>query len=311
MKKLVITAIIATLILSVSVFANLPPVAVCHDVTVAAEENCEAYANINDGSYDPDGDPITTSQDPPGPYPLGDTLVTLTVTDDSGETDSCQATVTVMDVDPPTLTCPDNVTVALESPDGTVVPLQATATDNCTSDPVITSDELLIYPSGVTTVTFTATDESGNSTSCSMTVTVLGLPVTIDIKPMSCPNPLNLKSKGVLPVAILGTEDFDVTQIDPATVRLSREGVGVGVCPLRWAYEDVATPFVGELCDCHDLGPDGLMDLTLKFNIPELVAVLELDNVAGQTIPLTLTGNLMEEFGGTPISGGDCVIVLE
>jgi hypothetical protein len=143
------------------------------------------------------------------------------------------------------------------------------------------------------------------------------IPVFVDIKPQSCPNPLNLKSKGVLPVAVLGTEDFDVTQIDPATVGLSREGVEDGdgnpiiVSPLRWAYEDVATPFKGDLCDCHTLGPDGYLDLTLKFDVPELVAKLKLDEVAGETIPLTLTGSLKEELSGTPIRGEDCISVLK
>jgi hypothetical protein len=222
------------------------------------------------------------------------------------------------DTIPPTLTCPDDVTVDQESVDGTVVPLQATATDNCDPNPVIVSDELPIYPVGETVVTFAAADASGNIATCSMTVTVTAaLPVAIDIKPMSCPNPLNLNGKGVLAVAVLGIEDFDVTQIDPATVKLSREGVVDGegyrlvVAPLRWAYEDVATPFQGELCDCHDLGGDGLMDLTLKFDTPELVEKLQLTDVAGETIALTLTGNLLEEFDGALIRGDDCVWVLE
>jgi hypothetical protein len=46
------------------------------------------------------------------------------------------------------------------------------------------------------------------------------LPVALDIKPGSCPNPINIKSKGVLPTAIVGTSCFDVTQIDPASVLL-------------------------------------------------------------------------------------------
>lgn len=141
-------------------------------------------------------------------------------------------------------------------------------------------------------------------------VPAVEIPVFVDIKPQSCPNPLNTKSKGVLPVAVLGTEDFDVTQIDPATVVLSREDVDEAVPVLRWAYEDVATPFEGELCDCHTLGPDGYLDLTLKFSTPKLVETLNLKAVAGGTIPLTLTGNLLEEFGGTPIRGQDCVWVL-
>jgi hypothetical protein len=60
--------------------------------------------------------------------------------------------------------------------------------------------------------------------------------INVDIKPGTCPNPVNVKARGVLPVAILGTADFDVTTIDPASVRLE------GVAPIRWALEDVATP---------------------------------------------------------------------
>jgi hypothetical protein len=142
-------------------------------------------------------------------------------------------------------------------------------------------------------------------------VEVPGIQVDVDIKPGSCPNPLNLKSKGVLPVAVLGTEDFDVMTIDPSTIQLTREDVEREVAPIRWSYEDVATPFEGELCDCHDLNGDGILDLTLKFNTPELVETLELSDEAGNTIPLTLTGNLKEEEGGTPIEGEDCIWVLK
>ena len=131
--------------------------------------------------------------------------------------------------------------------------------------------------------------------------------VSVDIKPGSCPNPINVKDRGVLPVAVLGTMDFDVTTIDPGTIRLTREPVVCFVQPIRWSCEDVATPFEGELCDCHDLNGDGYMDLTLKFDTQELVSCLVLEEVAGETIPLTLTGNLKEEVGGIPITGEDCV----
>jgi len=78
----------------------------------------------------------------------------------------------IVDTTPPEITCPADVTVEQESYNGTVVTLEATATD-CDPNPVITSDELAIYPLGVTIVTFTATDASGNSASCSMSVTVV------------------------------------------------------------------------------------------------------------------------------------------
>jgi hypothetical protein len=110
---------------------------------------------------------------------------------------------------------------------------------------------------GGTTLTFTETVAAPNATppgdySCTVTfiandypaagapigqqtvnIRVLPIPVPIDIRPTSCPNPLNTTLKGVLPVAILGMADLDVTTIDPATLLLE------GVAPLRWSYEDV------------------------------------------------------------------------
>ncbi len=56
-------------------------------------------ASIDNGSYDPDGDPITIVQIPAGPYSLGSTLVTLTVTDSIGASSSCTGTVTIVGID--------------------------------------------------------------------------------------------------------------------------------------------------------------------------------------------------------------------
>jgi len=43
-------------------------------------------------------------------------------------------------------------------------------------------------------------------------------PVAVDIKPDSCPDSSQCKSKGVLPVTILGTEEFDVNDIDAVSI---------------------------------------------------------------------------------------------
>lgn len=113
--------------------------------------------------------------------------------------------------------------------------------------------------------------------------------VFVDIKPQSCPNPLNVRDRGVLPVAILGTEEFDVTTIDPVSVRLLDV-----VSPLRWAVEDVATPVMeNDNCECTTLGPDMYPDLTLKFNTQDVVTALgEIDD--GDVVPIMLTGTLDE-----------------
>jgi len=115
-------------------------------------------------------------------YPLGGTTVTFTATDDSGNAVSKSMTVTVIDTTPPELTVPDDVVVEQATLDGTVVPLVASASDICDADVEISDDGLAIYPLGVTTVIFTATDDSGNAVSKSMTVTVVDTtPPTISV----------------------------------------------------------------------------------------------------------------------------------
>ena len=129
--------------------------------------------------------------------------------------------------------------------------------------------------------------------------------VGIVIKPGSCPNPLNVKSRGVLPVAILGSEDFDVNAIDAVSVRL------VDVAPVRHSFEDVATVVPdGNECQCTTEGPDGYLDLTIKFKTQQVVEELlnsDVDLVDGQTITLTLTAALSD---GTAIEGTDCIVLV-
>ena len=76
---------------------NRAPAAVCQNVTVSAGANTTANASIDNGSFDPDsGDRITVTQTPAGPYPIGETSVTLMVEDNHGASSSCQASVTVL-----------------------------------------------------------------------------------------------------------------------------------------------------------------------------------------------------------------------
>jgi len=135
---------------------------------------------------------------------------------------------------------------------------------------------------------------------------VVSISVPVDIKPRGCRNPLNVKAKGVLPVAILGTSSFDVTQVDVTTVQLE------GVRLLRSSLADVATPFVpftgkADAFDCTAEGPDGVLDLTLKFDSQAVVAALG-PVTDGEVRVLQLTGNLLD---GTAIVGEDVVVILK
>lgn len=246
----------------------------------------------------------------------------------------------------------------------------------------------------------------------------------LDIKPGSCPNPLNRRSRGVLPVALLGTAGFDVTDIDVSSLTIGRAspfqvftatidgdqanaGTGTGstatghtlmtlnvdtneftmdlvlegllgtqtvqhvhgpatpnenagvlfgipgpgnfegftivltdaqeqiiqdglayinihstrnpageirgqilpvvVSPLRVRTDDVGTPFDGELCDCHEAGPDGLLDLNLKFKTQEVASLLQQSTLESESVMLSVSGTLLN---GRSFTASDCVLIV-
>src|SRR5262249_37534302 len=94
--------------------------------------------------------------------------------DGSGNTNTCSFTVTVIDNQPPTITCPANITVNTAPTVCTSnVTFTVTANDNCGAAPVVsTPPSGFAFPVGTTVVTNVATDGAGNTNICTFTVTV-------------------------------------------------------------------------------------------------------------------------------------------
>jgi len=105
--------------------------------------------------------------------------------------------------------------------------------------------------------------------------------VKIDIKPGGNPNNINLKSRGVVPVAVLTTDDFDASTVEPSTVLFAEAS------PVRWT-----------LCDVDEDGDD---DILFHFKTQDL----ELDENSTEA---TLTGETNNE---DVITATDTVCIVQ
>ena len=173
-----------------------------------------------------------------------------------------------------------------------------------------TSDAGDVYAGGLYTQRFFPGDDFPDFTAPSFpdgtdmsfrTSLSVGIEVTIDIKPGSFPNSINLGSGGVTPVAILGSASLDVNDIDTDTLRLGTAGVKtVGKTDRTLcSVQDVSGDFSFDLQGL----PDGFDDLVCHFVTMEIVPE------AGDT-EAKLAGNLLAEAGGTPIEGTDTVNIV-
>jgi hypothetical protein len=176
------------------------------------------------------------------------------------------------------------------------VPLQIGSinTGTCSSYPVQLYgqvDEVSIYNRALSADDIQAIYDAGSAGKCKF------IPVSIDIKPGSDPNSINLGEHGLLPVAILGSPEFDVETIDPATiviggVSLALRGPAKKVQKLAYSYEDV---------DLEDGYTDRMM---IFFDVWKLV---DEGVLTEGTTELLLTATL---YDGTLIEGKDAVNIV-
>jgi hypothetical protein len=122
---------------------------------------------------------VSVSVATPASFPKGSTNVTWTATDPAGHTAHATQTVTVNDTEPPMVVAPPAVTVTTTSASGAVIATSALgsaiASDNCAGATVAVVSGIPagnVFPIGTSTLTWTATDASGNIGSATQRVTV-------------------------------------------------------------------------------------------------------------------------------------------
>ncbi len=170
----------ATCSATVTILDNTAPTAICQNLTLNLDENGAATTSasqINNGSTDNCGIAgLEISNENFDCTDLGANPVILAATDASGNSSTCSATVTVLDNAAPTAIC-QNLTLNLDengAATASASQINNGSTDNCgISGLEISKENFDCTDLGANPVILTATDASGNSSTCPATVTVL------------------------------------------------------------------------------------------------------------------------------------------
>ncbi|MDP4260939.1 MAG: HYR domain-containing protein [Bacteroidota bacterium] len=158
-----------------------PPVITCpgNIEQTNGQDTCGAVVNYNVTYSGNCGNAVlqqTTGLPSGSIFPVGVTTNTFVVTDAAGGTATCSFTVTIHDTQKPTISCPGNIVKNTDPGTcGAIVTYSVTYGDNCskaTLQQIMGLASGATFPAGVTVNKFAVTDSSGNTDSCSFTVTV-------------------------------------------------------------------------------------------------------------------------------------------
>ena len=178
----------------VTIIDSTPPIIITpEDIIVSATSLSSTNVDLNPPTANDLVSDIRIDNDSPGVFPFGETIVTWSATDESGNISHIKQLVNVIDDSPPELQTPEDIVIDASSLENIIdigVPL---ALDMIDSQPIISNDAPEFFPLGATTVTWTATDASGNSVTSSQLVDI-----------QACGNSISYYNM------ILGTEEGDV-----------------------------------------------------------------------------------------------------
>ncbi len=167
----------STLEITIEEFDDEAPVISCPaNISVENDDNaCGAVVNFEATATDNCSASITYSHAPGSEFPVGVTEVTVTATDLSGNTSECSFTIEVTDTESPVIACPMDIVIpANENCLAVATWEELVSSDNCgitnISSNYESGDE---FGLGSTEVTYEVTDEAGNLSSCSFTITVV------------------------------------------------------------------------------------------------------------------------------------------
>lgn len=116
---------------------------------------------------------VTVTNNAPSTFPLGLTTITWTAIDAAGNSVNSNQTVEVIDSTPPTIQPPSNVIVEAIGLEGNLVDVGNVLASDATGITSITNDAPESFVLGDSVITWTATDQNGNSVSTTQTISII------------------------------------------------------------------------------------------------------------------------------------------
>jgi len=150
-----------------------PDISAPSDIVAEAIDLSNNVVELGEAIYDDLVDIGSITNDAPEFFSVGETTVTWTATDSSGNSSTATQTVTIIDTITPSITAPDSITAEATSADFNLVELGEAIYDDLVDIGSITNDAPEFFSVGETTVTWTATDSSGNSSTATQIVTII------------------------------------------------------------------------------------------------------------------------------------------
>ncbi len=181
----------------------------------------------------------TVYNNAPASFPLGNTTVTWTATDNNGISSTCNQIVTAVDSVKPSISCGPDLTISTDNglcSANSVVLATPTGTDNCTSTVTFTSNAPASYVVGTTQVIWTGSDGNGNSSTCTQNVTVIDTTAPTIV----CPSNITLNADNGICIA-KGVNLGTPTVSDNCTTSVSNNAPSsypVGVTNVVWTATD-------------------------------------------------------------------------
>jgi len=149
-----------------------PTLQVPDDVVIEATSLDQNEVNLGEATSTDNGEIVSITNDAPEFFPIGETVVTWTTIDSSNNFSSLTQLVSVIDTIAPEILLLGDITLEASSVDANTVNLDSPIVSDI-QDVTIYIIAPDVFPVGETTVTWTATDTSGNSASATQTVTIV------------------------------------------------------------------------------------------------------------------------------------------